>query len=70
LQVSLAAAVAAAAPGGAVLSNCGWPVTVSKDRMAKAGQHPQSVACNADLVGQVGKTSRCEALIPRLRGNS
>jgi hypothetical protein len=32
-------------------------------RLAKAGQEPQSVTCNEDLVGEVGKTTRCEVVM-------
>jgi hypothetical protein len=33
------------------------------DRLAKAGEHAQSVTCRQDLVGQVGKTARCEVVM-------
>ena len=33
------------------------------DRLAKAGEQPQSVTCKDDLVGEVGKTARCEVVI-------
>jgi hypothetical protein len=32
-------------------------------RLAKAGEQPQSVTCNEDLVGEIGKTTRCEVVI-------
>jgi hypothetical protein len=32
-------------------------------RLAKAGEDPQSVACDEDLVGEVGKTARCEVVM-------
>jgi Domain of unknown function (DUF4333) len=32
-------------------------------RLAKAGQQPQSVTCNEDLFGEVGKTTRCEVVM-------
>jgi hypothetical protein len=32
-------------------------------RFAKAGEQPQSVTCNEDLVGEVGKTTRCEVVM-------
>ena len=32
-------------------------------RLAKAGEQPQSVTCNEDLVGEVGKTTRCEVVM-------
>jgi hypothetical protein len=59
---------------GAVLSGCSFNAsvnstpTVSKDalqkdisnRLTKAGAAPKSVVCNADLVGEVGKTTTCD----------
>jgi hypothetical protein len=49
----------------------GGTPTVSKDalqtdvaaRLAAAGEQPQSVTCKEDLVGEVGKTARCEVVI-------
>jgi hypothetical protein len=32
-------------------------------RLAKAGETPQSVRCDEDLVGAVGKTARCEVVM-------
>jgi Domain of unknown function (DUF4333) len=32
-------------------------------RLAKAGQQPQSVTCKEDLIGEVGKTTRCEVVM-------
>ena len=32
-------------------------------RLANAGQQPQSVTCEHDLVGEVGKTARCEVVM-------
>ena len=32
-------------------------------RLAKAGEEPQSVRCEQDLVGEVGKTARCEVVM-------
>ena len=32
-------------------------------RLAKAGEKPQSVTCNEDLVGEIGKTARCDVVI-------
>jgi hypothetical protein len=32
-------------------------------RLAKAGEQPQSVTCNEDLIGEVGKTTRCEVVM-------
>ncbi len=33
------------------------------ERLTKAGQAPQSVSCAEDLVGEVGKTTRCEVVL-------
>src|ERR1700752_740065 len=33
------------------------------NRLAKAGEQPQSVTCNEDLIGEVGRTARCEVVI-------
>jgi hypothetical protein len=32
-------------------------------RLAKAGEQPQSVTCRENLVGEVGKTTRCEVVM-------
>ena len=32
-------------------------------QLAKAGEQPQSVTCREDLVGEVGKTTRCEVVM-------
>ena len=32
-------------------------------RLAKAGEKPQSVTCNEDLVGVIGKTTRCDVVM-------
>ena len=32
-------------------------------RLAKAGEQPQSVTCQDDLIGEVGKTTRCEVVM-------
>ena len=32
-------------------------------RLAKAGEHPQSVTCQDDLIGEVGQTTRCEVVM-------
>jgi len=32
-------------------------------RLAKAGEQPQSVTCNEDLVGELGKTTRCDVVM-------
>jgi Domain of unknown function (DUF4333) len=61
----------------AVLSGCTFSAgvnstpTVSKDdlqkdiadRLTKAGDPPESVTCKEDLVGEVGKTTRCEVVM-------
>jgi hypothetical protein len=70
-------AVGALATLGALLSGCdasvgvGGKPAVGKDslqtdianRLAKAGEQPQSVTCKDDLVGEVGKTARCEVVL-------
>ena len=33
------------------------------DRLTKAGERPESVTCLQDLVGELGKTTRCEVVI-------
>ena len=33
------------------------------DRLTKAGEQPESVACSQDLVGEVGETTRCEVVM-------
>ena len=33
------------------------------NRLAKAGEQPQSVSCREDLVGEVGRTARCEVQV-------
>ena len=33
------------------------------DRLAKAGEQPQSVTCKEDLIGEVGKTARCDVVM-------
>ena len=62
---------------GAVLSGCSFSAgvnatpSVSKDALQKdiadqltqAGEPPESVTCNEDLVGEVGKTTRCEVVM-------
>lgn len=72
-----AAALGALGAAAAVLCGCsatsevGIAPTVSKDalqreitdRLASAGEAPQSVTCNDDLVGEVGMTVRCEVVL-------
>jgi hypothetical protein len=70
-------AVGALTTVGALVSGCdanvgidGTPA-VGKDalqtdigaRLAKAGEQPQSVTCKEALVGEVGKTTRCEVVM-------
>jgi len=70
-------AVGALATIWALVSGCdasvgiGGPPTVDKkalqtdiaNRLAKAGEQPESVRCEQDLVGEVGKTARCEVVM-------
>jgi hypothetical protein len=70
-------AVGALATAWALVSGCdanvgvGGTPAVGKDalqtdiaaRLAKAGEQPQSVTCNEDLVGKLGKTTRCEVVM-------
>lgn len=70
-------AVGALATVGALVSGCdgsvgiGGKLAVGKaalqtdiaNRLAKAGEKPQSVTCKDDLIGEVGKTARCEVVI-------
>jgi Domain of unknown function (DUF4333) len=74
---TLTAALGAVITAGALVSGCsvnlgadGKP-TVSKgslqtdiaDRLTAAGEQPESVTCKEDLVGEVGKTARCEVVM-------
>jgi len=76
--VGSVSAVAAVAMAASALTGCSFsvktgtgPPVVAKadlekditDRLAKAGQTPQSVACAEDLIGEVGKTTRCEVVL-------
>jgi Domain of unknown function (DUF4333) len=70
-------AVGALATVWALVSGChasvgvGGPPAVGKDalqtdianRLATAGEKPQSVTCKEPLVGEVGKTARCEVVM-------
>jgi hypothetical protein len=70
-------AVGALTTAGALVSGCdanvasGGTPAVGKDalqtdiaaRFAKAGEQPQSVTCKEALVGEVGKTTRCEVVM-------
>ena len=74
---SSTAVVAAAGLFCCVLSGCSFSAgvnnvpTVSKDalqedisqRLAEASEQPESVTCKGDLVGEVGKTVRCEVVM-------
>lgn len=74
---SSTAVVAAAGLFCCVLSGCSFSAgvnnvpTVSKDalqedisqRLAEASEQPESVTCKGDLVGDVGKTVRCEVVM-------
>src|SRR4051812_5036729 len=33
------------------------------DRLAKSGQPPKSVTCLQDLVGELGRTARCDVVV-------
>ena len=70
-------AVGALATVGALVSGCDGSVGIGgkpavgkaalqtdiANRLAKAGEKPQSVTCKDDLIGEVGKTARCEVVI-------
>ena len=74
---SVITAVGASATVWALVSGCdttvgvGGKAAVSKDalqtdianRLAKAGEQPQSVTCKEDLIGEVGKTARCDVVM-------
>jgi hypothetical protein len=69
--------VGALATVGALVSGCDGSVGIGgkpavgkaalqtdiANRLAKAGEKPQSVTCKDDLIGEVGKTARCEVVI-------
>lgn len=71
----LTAALVVAGLAGVALSGCSVSVSsgvsvsrtnLEKDisqRLAKAGQKPQTVTCKDDLKGEVGKTTRCEVVL-------
>ena len=54
-----------AAPGtdGKPVVSKGALQTDIADRLTKAGEEPESVKCKEDLVGEVGKTARCDVVI-------
>jgi Domain of unknown function (DUF4333) len=74
---TLTTALGVLVSAGALVSGCSVPTgtdgkpTVSKgalqtdiaDLLAKAGEQPESVTCKEDLVGEVGKTARCEVVM-------
>jgi Domain of unknown function (DUF4333) len=76
---TMAAALGAVGVGCAALSGCSFEFgtkntpTVSQDdlqndisqRLSEAGEKPQSVTCDGPLVGDVGKTARCDVVISR-----
>ena len=62
-----------AAVSGCSFSIGGGTPTVSQDdlqkdiskRLSEAGEKPESVTCDGPLVGEVGKTTRCDVVISR-----
>ena len=64
-------------PAAALVAGCGFAgglntaPTVCKDalqteiaaRLTNAGEHPQSVTCKEDLVGEVGRTAHCDVVL-------
>ncbi len=73
---TLIGVIGAAALVGATLTGCSFslgsgPPVVDKsalqsdisERLSKLGESPESVTCKDDLVGEVGKTARCEVVI-------
>jgi hypothetical protein len=74
---TLSSAVGALVIAGALVSGCdanvgiGSRSAVGRDalqtdiaaRLAKAGEQPQSVTCHENLVGEVGRTTRCEVVM-------
>jgi hypothetical protein len=71
------AAIGALATVCALVAGCdsavgiGGTPTVSKNdlqtdiaaRLAEAGEQPQSVTCKEDLIGEIGKSARCEVVM-------
>jgi len=65
------AIVCAVLPGCTFSAHVNSTPSVSKDalqqdisdRLSKAGEQPESVTCQEDLVGEVGKTTRCEVVM-------
>jgi Domain of unknown function (DUF4333) len=74
---TLTAALGAVAALGALVSGCSVSIggdgkpTVSRsalqtdiaDRLTRAGEQPESVTCKEDLVGEIGKTARCDVVM-------
>ena len=48
--------------GKATVSRDAWQAYIS-NRLAKAGEQPQSVTCKEDLIGEIGKTARCDVVM-------
>jgi hypothetical protein len=69
--VGALAAVCVLASGCDASVGVGGKSAVGKDalqadianRLEKAGEKPQSVTCEEDLIGEVGKTARCEVVM-------
>jgi hypothetical protein len=71
------AAIGGMALAGALVAGCSLAADVSTaptvagnalqaeiaDRLTKAGEHPESVTCGEDLIGEVGQTARCEVVM-------
>jgi hypothetical protein len=63
--------IGALAVVGTLLAGCGSGPTVSRDalqkdiadRLTAAGQSPQSVRCKDDLVGESGRSARCDVVL-------
>jgi hypothetical protein len=69
--------IAAMSAAGVALVGCSADVSVAStptvsrqvlqsdiaDRLAKAGQPPRSVTCEQDLVGEIGRTTRCDVVM-------
>ena len=74
---TVTAALGALTTAGALAAGCSFNAgvntkpTVSKDalqtdvaeRLAKAGERPESVICKEDLVGEVGRTAHCDVVM-------
>jgi Domain of unknown function (DUF4333) len=64
-------AVGAVALSATLSSGCSSQLVVTKDavqkdisdRLTKAGQPPRSVTCKEDLIGEVGRTARCDVVV-------